>query len=57
MAARGMSMHDDKMRDECGVFGIYSPGSNVAQLTYYGLYALSTGAGKRRYCRCQWQGN
>ncbi|NLP37701.1 MAG: amidophosphoribosyltransferase [Firmicutes bacterium] len=35
-----MSMHDDKMRDECGVFGIYSPGSNVAQLTYYGLYAL-----------------
>ncbi|EEG77411.1 amidophosphoribosyltransferase [Dethiobacter alkaliphilus] len=31
---------DDKMREECGVFGIYAPGSNVAQLTYYGLYAL-----------------
>ena len=31
---------DDKLREECGVFGIFAPGSNVAQLTYYGLYAL-----------------
>ncbi|HHX75110.1 MAG TPA: amidophosphoribosyltransferase [Firmicutes bacterium] len=30
----------DKMQEECGVFGIYAPGSDVAQLTYYGLYAL-----------------
>ncbi|MFX4262049.1 amidophosphoribosyltransferase [Pelotomaculum propionicicum] len=30
----------DKPRDECGVFGIYSPGLDVARLTYYGLYAL-----------------
>lgn len=30
----------DKPREECGVFGIYAPGSDVARLTYYGLYAL-----------------
>ena len=30
----------DKPREECGVFGIYAPGTNVARLTYYGLYAL-----------------
>ena len=26
--------------DECGVFGIYAPESEVARLTYFGLYAL-----------------
>ncbi|MGL5766599.1 MAG: amidophosphoribosyltransferase [Sarcina sp.] len=32
---------NDKFKDECGVFGIYSKnGLNVAQYTYYGLYAL-----------------
>ena len=31
---------EDKPREECGVFGIYAPGTNVAQLTYFGLYAL-----------------
>jgi amidophosphoribosyltransferase len=30
----------DGPRDECGVFGIYSPGSDVARLTYFALYAL-----------------
>lgn len=30
----------DKMTEECGVFGLYAPGSAVARLTYYGLYAL-----------------
>jgi amidophosphoribosyltransferase len=35
-----VSMLSDKMEEECGVFGIYAPGSDVAQLTYYGLYAL-----------------
>lgn len=30
----------DKMEEECGVLGIYAPGSDVAQLSYYGLYAL-----------------
>src|SRR5436309_15062262 len=24
----------------CGVFGVYTPGQPVAQLTYHGLYAL-----------------
>ena len=29
------------LREECGVFGIFSPGCrNLAQLVYYGLYAL-----------------
>ncbi|MDQ4130621.1 MAG: amidophosphoribosyltransferase [Actinomycetota bacterium] len=27
-------------REECGVFGVYAPGDEVAKLTYYGLYAL-----------------
>ncbi|WP_031515477.1 amidophosphoribosyltransferase [Desulfofalx alkaliphila] len=30
----------DKMQEECGIFGIYAPGSEVAKLAYYGLYAL-----------------
>ncbi len=30
----------EKMREECGLLGIYAPGSNVAQMAYYGLYAL-----------------
>lgn len=34
-------MAKDKMEEECGVFGIYSKEVNeVAQITYYGLYAL-----------------
>ncbi|PKM81005.1 MAG: amidophosphoribosyltransferase, partial [Firmicutes bacterium HGW-Firmicutes-13] len=40
-------MHDgtlmvdsDKIKEECGVFGIYAPGHNVFQITHYGLYAL-----------------
>ena len=27
-------------RDECGVFGLYAPGSEVARLAYFALYAL-----------------
>ncbi len=26
--------------EACGVFGVYAPGSDVAQLTYFGLFAL-----------------
>lgn len=34
-------MARDKMEEECGVFGIYSKEiKEVAQITYYGLYAL-----------------
>ena len=31
---------DDKPREACGVFGVYSPGSSAAHLTYDGLHAL-----------------
>ncbi len=42
------SAHDDVDRfapeppvgEECGVFGVWAPGEDVAKLTYYGLYAL-----------------
>src|SRR5690606_33957745 len=27
-------------QDECGVFGVWAPGEHVAELTYYGLFAL-----------------
>jgi amidophosphoribosyltransferase len=30
----------DGPSDECGVFGVYAPGHDVARLTYFGLYAL-----------------
>jgi amidophosphoribosyltransferase len=30
----------DRLHDECGVFGIYAPGMDVARHTYFGLYAL-----------------
>jgi len=30
----------DGPRDECGVFGVYAPGHDVARLTYFGLFAL-----------------
>jgi amidophosphoribosyltransferase len=30
----------DGPRDECGVFGIYAPGHEVARLAYFGLFAL-----------------
>ena len=31
---------NDNPREACGVFGVYSPGDDVARLTFYGLYAL-----------------
>lgn len=36
----GEDPEGDKPREECGIFGIYGPGLDVARLTYYGLYAL-----------------
>ena len=33
-------LEDDRPHDECGVFGIYYPGHEVARLTYFGLFAL-----------------
>ena len=32
--------HRDGPRDECGVFGIYAPGHDVARVAYFGLFAL-----------------
>jgi len=32
--------YDDVPREECGVFGVWAPGEDVAKLTYFGLYAL-----------------
>jgi amidophosphoribosyltransferase len=31
---------EDKFHDECGVFGVYAPGRQVARLAFFGLYAL-----------------
>jgi amidophosphoribosyltransferase len=31
---------DPAPHEECGVFGVWAPGEDVAKLTYYGLYAL-----------------
>ncbi|MBN6035901.1 amidophosphoribosyltransferase [Amycolatopsis sp. 195334CR] len=31
---------DPEPREECGVFGVWAPGEEVAKLAYYGLYAL-----------------
>ena len=33
-------MGDPKPNEECGVFGVWAPGEEVAKLTYYGLFAL-----------------
>lgn len=35
-----MNFLDDKPHDYCGVFGIYSPGEDVARICFFGLYAL-----------------
>jgi amidophosphoribosyltransferase len=33
-------LHDDSPREECGVFGVVSPGRDVSRLTFYALHAL-----------------
>ena len=34
------TLTDDALHDECGVFGIWAPGRDVARMTYFGLHAL-----------------
>lgn len=34
------ALGDDHFHEECGVFGVFHPGEDVANLTYFGLYAL-----------------
>lgn len=33
-------MRDDSPREECGVFGVWAPGEEVAKLIFFGIYAL-----------------
>jgi len=35
-----IDQRDRPPRDACGVFGVWSPGEDVAKLAYFGLYAL-----------------
>jgi amidophosphoribosyltransferase len=35
-----MNRMDQKMREACGVCGIYAPGMDVARMTFFALYAL-----------------
>lgn len=35
-----LNPHERAPQDECGVFAVYAPNEDVAQLTYYGLFAL-----------------
>jgi len=30
----------DTLHEECGIFGVYAPGVDVARMTFFGLYAL-----------------
>ena len=38
--AEGLWSDCDSPREECGVFGVYAPGHEVARLAYFALYAL-----------------
>ena len=40
MDAAPIDTPEEGPREECGVFGVWAPGDEVAKLTYYGLYAL-----------------
>ncbi|GEA14014.1 amidophosphoribosyltransferase [Moorella sp. E308F] len=37
---RELSWDRSPWHEECGIFGIYAPGKDVARLAYYGLFAL-----------------
>jgi amidophosphoribosyltransferase len=39
-AANLVSAEPDKLHEACGIFGVYAPGREVAELCYLGLYAL-----------------
>ena len=39
-ARDAMDEPENEPREECGVFGVWAPGEDVAKLSYYGLYAL-----------------
>ena len=35
-----VSDSDKAPQDQCGVFGVWAPGEEVAKLTFFGLYSL-----------------
>lgn len=35
-----LPLGDDKPNEECGIFGVYAPGRDVARLTFFALFAL-----------------
>jgi amidophosphoribosyltransferase len=35
-----VSIEDDAPKEECGVFGVWAPGEEVARLAFFGLFAL-----------------
>ena len=39
-AAQDAPEPEDKLHEECGVFGVWAPGRDVARITYFGLRAL-----------------
>lgn len=46
----------DRMEEECGVFGIYAPGEDVARMTCFGLQALQhRGQESAGHCRWRWR--
>jgi amidophosphoribosyltransferase len=40
MLTQDLDPQEKGPQDECGVFGVWAPGEDVAKLTYFGLYAL-----------------
>ncbi len=40
MADPTIPLVDDSPREECGLFGVWAPGDEVAKLIFFGLYAL-----------------
>ncbi len=40
MSEEKYPLEQDKPQEECGIFGIYGKGEDVARLTYFGLFAL-----------------
>ena len=36
----GDELGEDRAHEECGVFGVFAPGDDVARLCYFGLFAL-----------------
>ncbi|MGB6180132.1 MAG: amidophosphoribosyltransferase [Rhodococcus sp. (in: high G+C Gram-positive bacteria)] len=39
-SAPELDINENEPREECGVFGVWAPGEDVAKMSYYGLYAL-----------------